>query len=127
MEVYYYQLVWNTSKYSGESGPYSIIYIRKIQENRDHRIVITHDYHYYGKNGIIITRLLYWNSIITHKYCYVPWCYYPLLPLLPFCHVHYFHYYRSNEIITSLLCFGVSITSHFYRSNGFIITHESDA
>ena len=64
MEVYYYQLVQNTSKYFGESGPYSIIYIWKIHEN--HRIVITHYYHYYGNNGIIITLLLYWNSIITH-------------------------------------------------------------
>ena len=67
MEVYFYQLVRNTSKYSGESGPYSIIYIQKIQEN--HWTVIIHYYHYYGSNhsnGIIITLLLYWNSIITH-------------------------------------------------------------
>ena len=64
MEVYYYQLVRNTSKYSGESGPYSIVYIRKIQENN--RIVITYYYHYYGNNGIIITLLLHWNSYVTH-------------------------------------------------------------
>ena len=37
MEVYYYQLNRNTSKCS---GPHSIFYIQKIQEN--HQIVITH-------------------------------------------------------------------------------------
>ena len=66
MEVYHYQLVRNTSKYSGESGLYSIIYIRKIQEN--HWIVITHYYHYYGNNGIIITITYYRSNrfIITY-------------------------------------------------------------
>ena len=59
MEVYYYQLLKNTSKYS---GPYSIVYIQKNQVFRDKPLnPYAHYYYYYSNNRIIITLLLYWQ------------------------------------------------------------------
>ena len=118
MEVYYYQLVRNTSKYSGESGPYteaySIIYIRKIQEN--HRIVFTHYCHYYGNNGpgIIITITTVLMVSLLH-------CYFIEILFLRINTVmcldavtHYFHYYRSATFITSITTVIMKSLLHCY-------------
>ena len=112
MEVYYYQLVRNTSKYSGESGPYSIIYIWKIHEN--HQIVITHYCHYYGNNGIIITITTVIMVSLLH-------CYFIEILLLLINTVmcldvitHYFHYYRFATFITTIITVIMKSLLHCY-------------